>query len=151
MTRLKLHHEFLQDSWLDSYGHLNEAYYLLPFTNTTWKFQDYFGIGVDYFKQTGCALYTVETHLRYVHEVRAPARIEVETMVLGVDTKKIWLAHVMVVNGVVRATGEFMLLHFSTRDNQTIALPNIVQQRLQQATVQDQPGWVGNRVGLIKP
>jgi hypothetical protein len=64
MTILQLHSEPLQDSWLDAYGHLNEAYYLVPFSNTTWKLQDHFGIGVEYFEKTGCALFTLETHLR---------------------------------------------------------------------------------------
>ena len=59
MTSFNLHSEPLHDNWLDDYGHLNEAYYLVPFTNTTWKLQHQFGIGVDYFRETGCALYTV--------------------------------------------------------------------------------------------
>ena len=68
MTRLKLHSEPLQEAWLDAYGHLNEAYYLVPFSNATWLMQDHFGIGVPYFKETGCAIYTVETHMRLPKE-----------------------------------------------------------------------------------
>ncbi len=147
---LKLHNEPLQDNWLDDYGHLNEAFYLVPFTNTTWKFQDYFNIGVDYFEETGCAIYTVETHLRYVNEVRSPALIEVETIVLGSDAKKIWFAHIMVVDGVTCATGEFMTLHYSTRDNRTVALPEATQQALKQAEVYEKPDWVGGRINLVK-
>ena len=97
MTTFNFHKEPLQDSWLDAYGHLNEAYYLVPLSNTTWKFQDYFGIGVDYFEDTGCAFYTVETHLRYLSEVRSPAVIDIETIILGSDPKKIWFAHKMLV------------------------------------------------------
>ena len=148
MTILKLHSESLQDTWLDHYGHLNEAFYLLPFTNATWKFQDHFAIGVDYFKQTGCALYTVETHLRYIQEVRAPAMLEIETMVLGSADKKIWFSHSMIVDGELRATGEFMLLHFDTLHKRTTALPDAVQENLQQATVDQQPDWIGRRINL---
>ncbi len=49
MTSFSFHSEPLQDIWLDAYGHLNEAYNLMPFSNATWKLQDHFGIGVDYF------------------------------------------------------------------------------------------------------
>lgn len=150
MTTLKLHAEPLQDAWLDDYGHLNEAYYLLPFTNTTWKFQDHFGIGVDYFEETGCAIYTVETHLRYVNEVRSPALIEVESIVLGSDAKKIWFAHLMMVEGKLCATGEFMTLHYSTRDSRTTALPDSVQQALKGAELSEKPDWVGRRISLGK-
>jgi len=115
MTTLNLHSEPLQRDWLDAYGHLNEAYYLVPFSNASWKMQDYFGIGVDYFDLTGCALYTLETHLRYVREVRAPAELAVATSILGVDTKRLRFAHALLVDGDLRATGEFMALHYDTR------------------------------------
>ena len=150
MTQLKLHQEPLQDSWLDDYGHLNEAYYLVPFTNTTWKFQDHFGIGVDYFNESGCAIYTVETHLRYVDEVRSPALIKVETIVLGSDAKKIWFAHMMIVDGNLCATGEFMVLHYSTRESRTTALPEATLKALQEAEISEKPDWVGRSINLKK-
>ncbi len=52
---LKLHAEPLRDDWLDAYGHLNEAYYLVPFSNASWALQDHFGIGVAYFERDGGA------------------------------------------------------------------------------------------------
>ena len=150
MTTLKLHEEPLQDSWLDAYGHLNEAYYLVPLSNATWKFQDHFGIGVAYFDETGCAIYTVETHLRYIDEVRSPALIEVETIVLGSDAKRIWFAHLMMVDGKLCATSEFMTLHYGTRESRTIAMPESVQAALKQAEVVEKPDWVGRQISLVK-
>lgn len=150
MTTFKLHSEPLKDEWLDSYGHLNEAYYLLPFTNTTWKLQDEFGIGVDYFDQTGCALYTVETHLRYLNDVRSPAVLNIESIILGSDAKKIWFAHQMLVDGELCATGEFMVLHYATRESRTIEMPESVQQVLKQAEIAEKPDWVGRQISLKK-
>ena len=112
MTVFRFHSEPMQDSWADAYGHLNEAYYLVPLSNTTWKMQDHFGIGTDYFDKTGCAIYTVETHLRYLNDVRAPATMEIETLMLGSDAKKIWFAHQMRVDGDLCATAEFMTLFY---------------------------------------
>lgn len=148
MTTLKLHEEPLQDTWLDAYGHLNEAYYLVPLSNATWKLQDHFGIGVAYFDETGCAIYTLETHLRYVAEVRSPALIEVETILLGSDEKRIWFAHQMIVDGKLCATGEFMGLHYSTRDSRTAEMPESVQTALKQAEVVEKPDWVGRQISL---
>ncbi len=150
MTIFKFHSEPLQDEWLDAYGHLNEAYYLVPFTNATWLMQDHFGIGVEYFEQTGCALYTVETHLRYVNEVRQPAVVNVETVILGSDEKKIWFAHNMVVDDTICATAEFLILHFSTRENRTVAMPDDVQKKLTEAQVRSKPDWIGRKVSLTK-
>ena len=150
MITLKLHSEPLQDIWLDAYGHLNEAYYLVPFSNATWKLQDQFDIGVDYFEKTGCALYTVETHLRYLKEVRPPASIEIESVILGSDAKRIWFAHLMVINEKICATSEFMGLHYSTRDKGTAPLPDAVQKALKQAEVKEKPDWVGRQISLLK-
>ena len=150
MTAMRFHSEPLQDTWLDAYGHLNEAYYLVPFTNTTWLMQDHFGIGVDYFEETGRALYTVETHLRYVNEVRAPATIDVETMILGYDPKKLWFAHIMLVEEKICATGEFLLLHYGTREGRTIPMSEEVQSKLNDAIVSPHPEWVGRRISLTK-
>jgi acyl-CoA thioesterase FadM len=151
MTTFNFHSEPLQDSWLDAYGHLNEAYYLVPLSNTTWKFQDYFGIGVDYFEDTGCAFYTVETHLRYLSEVRSPAVMDIETIILGSDPKKIWFAHKMLVEGKLCATGEFMVLHYGTRERRTIEMSESVQTALKQAEVSEKPLWVGRHISLQKP
>ena len=150
MTTFNFHSEPIQDSWLDDYGHLNEAYYLVPFTNTTWKFQDHFGIGVDYFERTGCAIYTVETHLRYLNDVRSPSVMDIETIVLGSDAKKIWFAHKMLVEGNLCATGEFMVLHYGTRESRTIEMPESVQTALEQAEVSEIPDWTGRHISLQK-
>jgi len=150
MTVLRLHSEPLQDSWLDLYGHLNEAYYLVPFSNTTWIMQDHFGIGSEYFDKTGCAIYTVETHLRYLKDVRAPATMDIETLMLGSDTKKIWFAHQMLVAGELCATAEFMTLHYNTREGRTMDMPNEIQAGLKATEVEELPDWVGRQISLVK-
>ena len=150
MSTFRFHSEPLQDSWLDLYGHLNEAYYLVPFSNTTWVMQDHFDIGSEYFDATGCAIYTVETHLRYLNEVRAPATLEIETLILGSDAKKIWFAHRMLVEGKLCATAEFMALHYDTREGATTAMPEAIQQRLAEAAVRELPDWAGRQIGLVR-
>lgn len=150
MTVFNFHSEPLQDSWLDLYGHLNEAYYLVPFSNATWIMQDHFGIGSDYFDATGCAIYTVETHLRYLNDVRAPATMQIETLVLGNDAKKIWFAHRMLVQDRLCATAEFMALHYDTRAGRTMPMSERVQEELGAAAVDELPDWVGRRISLTK-
>jgi acyl-CoA thioester hydrolase len=150
MTTFRFHSEPLQESWLDLYGHLNEAYYLVPMSNTTWKMQDHFSIGSDYFDQTGCAIYTVETHLRYLNDVRAPATMDIETIMLGSDAKKIWFAHQMLVDGNVCATAEFMTLHYNTRESRTTEMPAHIQAELKAAEPAQLPDWVSRQISLKK-
>lgn len=141
MTTYRLHEEPLQHAWLDAYGHLNEAYYMVPFSNATWKLQDRFGIGTTYFDATGGALYTLETHLRYLDEVRAPASLAIESMVLGVDAKRLHIGHVMMVEGRERASVECMLLHYDTRAGKPAPFPDAVLLELQAAVLDPTPDW----------
>ncbi|MCP4877092.1 MAG: thioesterase [Gammaproteobacteria bacterium] len=150
MTVLRLHSEPVQEGWLDLYGHLNEAYYLVPFSNTTWVMQDHFGIGSEYFDRSGCAIYTVEAHLRYLNDVRFPATLEIETLMLGSDAKKIWFAHQMLVDGTLCATAEFMTLHYNTRENRTMEMPEEIQAGLKAAEAMQLPDWVGRQISLVR-
>lgn len=150
MSVLKLHSEPVREEWLDAYGHLNEAYYLVPFSNAAWTLQDHFGIGVDYFERTGGAIYTVESHLRYLREVRFPALLELETMIFDSDAKRLRFGHAMLVDGEVRATFECVGLHFDTRANRTAPLPEDVQAALHAARIGELPDWAGRRVTLEK-
>ena len=148
MTVFNFHAEPMQQIWADAYGHLNESYYLVPFSNATWKMQDNFGIGTDYFDATGCAIYTVETHLRYLNDVRMPATMQIETLMLGILPKKIWFAHRMLVDGELCATAEFMTLHYDTREGRTSEMPEEIQAALRAALVAQPPDWVGRRISL---
>lgn len=146
MSTFHLHEEPLQPAWVDAYGHLNEAYYLVPFSNATWKLQDHFGIGTDYFDETGCALYTLETHLRYVAEVRGSAKLSIESMVLGVDAKRLHVGHVLWVGDRECATFECIALHYDTRKPGAAAFPENILAPLRAAVLDPTPGWVGRSV-----
>lgn len=146
----KIHEEPLLDAWRDAYGHLNEAYYLVPFSNATWKLQDIFGIGTDYFDETGCALYTLETHLRYVNEVRGPAVMEIGSMILDIVPKLMHFAHVMTVDGTERATFECLMLHYDTRQGKATPFPDPVFEALKGAITATPPDWMGRSITLKK-
>jgi acyl-CoA thioesterase FadM len=148
MTVLKLHAEPMRDEWLDAYGHLNEAYYLVPFSNASWAVQHHFGIGVEYFERTGGALYTLETHLRYLKEVRGQTSMEIESLILGFDAKRIHLGHVMTVEGIERASFECVMLHYDTRAGRAAAMPEAAQAALKQAQVTALPAWAGRACSL---
>ncbi len=147
---LKLHAEPLRDDWLDAYGHLNEAYYLVPFSNASWALQEHFGIGVAYFERTGGAIYTVESHIRYLKEVRTPALMEVESLVLGSDAKRIHIAHVLRVGERECATFECLGLHYDTKAGRAAAMPDAVQAALVSSRAAVIPDWAGRRVSLQK-
>ena len=150
MSDLILYSEPVQESWLDVYGHLNEAYYLVAFSNASWPFLEHFGLDTDYFDETGRAMYTVETHLRYLNEVRAPAMLSIESMVLGSDAKRVHYADVMTVDGTERATAEFMCLHFDSKSGRAAPMPEAMQAAFKAAEISGIPAWCGRQISLVK-
>jgi len=142
MTILHLHREVLKEEWLDLYGHLNQAYYLVPFSNAGWALQDHVGLGRDYFKRTGCALYTKETRIRYLKEVRAPATLEFETIVCGVGVKRFHFVHVLKVDGVERTTFECLVSHIDTDLERSAPIPEASQNVLEQLRTKLPPSWI---------
>lgn len=150
MTVPTIYEEPLQPGWLDAYGHLNEGYFLVPFGNANWHYFEHHDIGSAYFKRTQCAFYTVESHIRYLREVRYPALIQIEFLILSVDAKRFHIGLIMKVDGIERATLESMQLHIDAQKGRTAAMPEDVRTRLQQSTVAQLPDWSGRSISVLE-
>ncbi len=98
--------------WTDYNGHMNEARYLHAFGDATDRLMLIIGCTPDYIASGG-SFFTAETHIRHLEEVRAGARIRIETQVLMAAGKKMHLFHRMYEGERLLATGEHMLIHVS--------------------------------------
>ena len=113
----------VREEWIDYNGHLSEAYYVLVFGFATDTAMEALGLGEDYRAATGCSLYTVEAHVRYVQEVNRDAQLEVRTLVAGSAQKKLHLAHEMRVDGEIVATEEILGIHVDQTSGRATVLP----------------------------
>jgi len=98
--------------WTDYNGHMNEARYLQAFGDATDRFMEIVGCDAEYIASGG-SYFTAETHICHLDEVRAGARIRVETQCLLGEGKKMHLFHRMWEGERLLATGEHMLIHVS--------------------------------------
>jgi carnitine 3-dehydrogenase len=114
-TRPLLHETVVDPTWVDYNGHMTEARYLHVFSQATDAFLLQVGLDADYLDR-GSSAYTVETHLRHLHEVAALEPLLVETQILGADEKRLLVFHTMTHGGSSEplATAEQMLLHVDT-------------------------------------
>jgi acyl-CoA thioester hydrolase len=138
----------LAQGWLDAYGHLAGGAYGLAFERAGWSLASHFEIGESYFQETGCALYLVEAHYRYLKEVRAPATLDFEGMVFGVDEKRHWYGLRMSVENVERATCEYVEVHVDTRLGRSVSKPPSVLEAMRRALVPQRPAWAGQAISL---
>jgi carnitine 3-dehydrogenase len=98
--------------WTDYNGHMTEAKYLQAFGDATDRFMELVGVTPEYLQAHG-SYFTVETHIRHVSEVRAGARIRIETLCLDGSGKRMHLFHRLFEGERLLATGEHLLIHVS--------------------------------------
>jgi acyl-CoA thioester hydrolase len=131
---LALHQESVRPDWIDYNGHLNVAYYLVPFDHATDAFFDYLGVGEAYRRETDYATFTLEGHVTYEREVLEGAPLRITTQLLGFDAKRIHYIHHMyhAEEGFLSATNELMSLHVDLNIRRAAAMPDYLQARLQE-------------------
>ncbi|MDA8372241.1 MAG: thioesterase family protein [Nocardiopsaceae bacterium] len=136
----------IRPEWIDYNGHLSEAYYVLVFGFATDAMMDRIGLDAAYRQRTGCSLYTVEAHIRYLREVGQGREVEITTRVLGVGAKKVRFCHEMRLDGDLRATEELMALHVDQAAGGAVPFPPDVAERLA-ASVEEAPSYTGRAIG----
>ena len=122
----------------------------MAFADADWDFLQQLDVGVAYFERTGCGWYTAESHLRFLKEVRPPAVLEMQGVLLDCDAKRMHYCFVMRVEGIERATLEGVAIHFDPKAGRVTPAPDDVQARLRQAKTAEPPPWTGRAVSLAK-
>jgi len=129
---LRLHDTVVAAEWTDYNGHLSEWAYLLVFGDGSDAFFRFFGVDEAY-RAAGRSLFTAETHLRHLREARTGDRLRLTLQVLGMDAKRLHIAHEMFGDGdQLLATGEQMLLHVDARAGRVAPFPAEIGGRLAQ-------------------
>src|SRR5882762_5026882 len=112
---LRLLETQVRPEWVDYNGHMTDSRYLQVFGDATDALFRYIGVDDEY-RNSGRALYTVETHVTHNAEARAAEPLYVTTRVLEVDDKRVRLLHSLHRrrDGALVATGEQLYLHVNT-------------------------------------
>jgi acyl-CoA thioester hydrolase len=102
------------EEWIDYNGHLSEPYYVLVLGHATDEVMDTVGLGPEYRERTGCSLFTVEAHVRYLDQVGPGEQLEARSWVIGSTGKLLWIWHELWAAGRLRATEEILGVHVDT-------------------------------------
>jgi len=121
--------EKIGTDWIDYNGHMNEGYYPLVFSHAADVLMVNVGVSPDYIKQTGKTFFTVESHIRFLKEVKVGATVAVRVQVLGVRDKKLHLWYSMTDgdNGPEAATMESMWLFYDGKEGKVAPIANEVR------------------------
>ena len=131
---LKLWEGEVLAGWVDANRHMNDGYYAVAFGEASWRVQDHLGMDADYRARTGGTLYSVEAHLTWARELTLGQRLHVESLVLGVDAKRLRVFHRLFASdeGYSAATMDVMMLHVVQGEDgvRTSPFPGDVARRL---------------------
>jgi len=129
---LRLHDSKVLPDWFDYNGHMTESRYLQVFGDATDALLNFVGMDEAYRKQ-GFSVYTVESHIRHLKEIRGGEQLSLETQLLGFDEKRLRIVHTMsnASSGDILATGEHMLLHVDSEAGRACPFENILYEKLE--------------------
>lgn len=142
----------VRPDWIDANGHMNLAYYVVVFDQATDALFDALDIGAAYRARAGCAVFAVEAHTLYERELREGERMQVTTQMLGVDAKRLHLAHEMFAAGARCAAQELMFVHVDLAARTSAPFPADAAARVAAGAAAHaglpRPDWVGRRIAL---
>ena len=81
--------ETVRPEWIDYNGHLYDGYYAVIFAKAVDEFLPRDGLTVDMRQATRHTIYTMETHVRFLWEVKLGTPVSVSCQVLDLDTKRV--------------------------------------------------------------
>ena len=89
VKELPLTHETtVSDDWIDVMGHMNVAYYTAAFSKAMQQVRSSVGLNNDLVHDQQIGAFAIETHTRYVSELRVGDRLEIHSRVLDRSPSK---------------------------------------------------------------
>ena len=127
---------YVRPEWVDYNGHMTDSRYLQVFGDAMDALFRWAGVD-DSYRESGQAMYTVESHVRHFAEAKPLEPIHVTTQMLELDAKRVRLYHCLYRTRDERliATAEQLYVHVDTRTSHAAPMGSSVQARLERIRV----------------
>lgn len=141
--------------WIDYNGHMNDAEYVRAFSWAVDAFMEQIGIDAAFREQNQYTIYTLETHVLYLDEMKLGEAFEVRLRILDYDSKR---AHVFFElfgeEGKRAATSEQMLMGIDQSTGRPAPFSEDVYAQVEsvaeQHSSEEVPKEVGRIIGIKK-
>jgi acyl-CoA thioester hydrolase len=144
----------IPESYRDEMGHMNVMWYTYLFSCAFDKFGDQFGFGEAYFRAHLMGSFALETHVRYLAEVRIGQHVTIRSRALGRSAKRLHFMHFMIIDdtGALAATQEHVGAHIDMRVRRMAPFPADIAERFDQLVLQQNKlGWAAPVCGVMRP
>ena len=131
--QLPQHSEKILTDWVDYNGHMNVAYYVLIFDHATDVLLNHVGLDEKYRYKASKSVFVVESHITYTQEILEGTKIEIETLVLDIDKKRLHVFMTMrkIGSSMTAATIELMILHVNLITRKSSPFPDQIKLELE--------------------
>ncbi|MFG6115780.1 thioesterase family protein [Halobacillus sp. MO56] len=131
-------------AWVDYNGHMNDAEYNRAFSQATDAFIDHIGLDEAARSEYNYTIFTLETHICYLQEMKEGQAFEITSQVLDYDQKRIHLFLSMYnADGDLVATLEEMLMGIDVNEGRGAPFPEQIEEKI--------AGMFKEQKGLEKP
>ena len=110
----------IKESYLDTFGHVNNAVYLTLFEEARWALLNQSGFGIAKFQETGLGPTILEIKLTFLKELRLHDAIVIETHLVSYEKKIGRLFQRMLRGEEVCCTAEIMIGLFDLRHRKLV-------------------------------
>ncbi len=143
------------EAWIDYNGHMNDAEYVRAFSWAVDAFMNSIGITEDYRNKKQYTIYTMETHVCYLDEMKLDERFEVHMYVIDYDAKRAHLFFELYgENGKRAATSEQMLMGIDQSTGKASPFAEEIYSHVKELAAKhtpiEKPKEVGRVIGVRK-
>ncbi len=89
----------IKEIYLDTFGHMNNAMYLILFEEARWEWLTQTGYGLNKIKETGLGPTILEINLRFLKELRVRDEVVIESQLISYEKKIAKMTQKMIRNG----------------------------------------------------
>ncbi len=149
-----IHQATIPEEYLDAMGHMNVMWYTHLFSVSMGELFQLFGLTWDYMEQNHVGTFALETHIRYLSEVRVGQTVEVHSRMLGRTEKRFHVMHIMTnqTKNDVSATFEVVGGYVSMETRRMDVIPeNIAAQIDEMVDEHRELHWNAPVTGIMHP
>jgi thioesterase III len=110
----------IQETYLDTFGHVNNAMYLTLLEEARWDLITKNGYGLKKIQESGIGPTILELKLSFLKELRLRDQVVIETQMLGYEKKIGKLSQKIVRNNELCCTAEFVIGLFDLKQRKLI-------------------------------
>lgn len=147
-----IQHE-VPEEWIDYNGHMNDAEYVRAFSWGVDRLMKLIGITDEFREKSNYTIYTMESHVCYLDEMKLGESFEVHMQLIDYDEKRLHVFYELFgEKGKRAATSEQMLMGIDQSEGRSAPFPeaiyNHVEDLAKKHSPEDTPKEVGRVIGI---